>query len=139
MENKTQDNKDLLAEKNASVSQLQEQHAIELAKHKTKLDEEQSKLQLVTQELELSKSDIAQLRTDANRNTVALEAQKKQYKEERDAAVQELERLTCAMHLIERARSLKSAVVTSRDERLAHVTRLLSIVREFDLRKQQSQ
>jgi chromosome segregation ATPase len=73
-------------EKKAAVSQLQDQHSIELAKHKTTLDdackhyqntlkEEQSKLQLVTQELELAKSDIVQLKTDANRNTVALEAQ----------------------------------------------------------------
>jgi chromosome segregation ATPase len=88
LEHKNQENKGLIEEK-ASVSQLQDQHSIELAKHKTKLDdackhyqntlkEEQSKLQLVNQELELSKSDIVQLKTDANRNTVALEAQKEE-------------------------------------------------------------
>jgi chromosome segregation ATPase len=86
LEQKNQENKGLIAEK-AFVSQLQDQHSIELAKHKTKLDdackhyqntlkEEQSKLQLVTQELEMSKSDIVQLKTDANKNADALEAQK---------------------------------------------------------------
>ena len=86
MEQKNQENKGLIEEK-AFVSQLQDQHSIELAKHKTKLDdackhyqntlkEEQSKLQLVTQELEMSKSDIVQLKTDANKNADALEAQK---------------------------------------------------------------
>jgi hypothetical protein len=56
LENKNQEIKDLLAEKKAAVSQLQDQHAIELAKHKTELDEERSKLQLVTQELEWHKT-----------------------------------------------------------------------------------
>ena len=91
LEHKNEENKGLIEEK-ASVSQLQDQHSIELAKHKTKLDdackhyqntlkEEQSKLQLVTQELESSKSDIVQLKTDANRNTVALDAQKEEFVE----------------------------------------------------------
>jgi hypothetical protein len=75
LEQKNQENKGLIDEK-AFVSQLQDQHSIELANHKTKLDdackhyqttleEEQSKLQLVTQELEMSKSDIVQLKADA--------------------------------------------------------------------------
>jgi chromosome segregation ATPase len=78
LEQKNQENKGLIEEK-AFVSQLQDQHSIELAKHKTKLydackhyqntlKEEQSKLQLVTEELEMSKSDIVQLKADANKN-----------------------------------------------------------------------
>ena len=79
--------KDLIQEKAASASQLKEQHSIEVNKQKAMLEdackhyqntlkEEQSKLQLVTQELEMSKSDIVQLKTDANKNADALEAQK---------------------------------------------------------------
>ena len=74
--------KDLMEERQRRVS-----HSSELAKHKTKLDDackhyqnslkvEQSKLELVTQELEISKSDIVQLKADANNTADALEAQK---------------------------------------------------------------
>ncbi len=39
------------------------------------LKEEQSKLQLVTQELEMSKSDIVQLKADANKNAALAASQ----------------------------------------------------------------
>jgi hypothetical protein len=85
LEQQIQENKGLIEEK-AFVSQLQDQHSIELAKLKTKLEdahkhyqttlkEEQSKLQLVTQKLKESESRIVQLKADANKNADALEAQ----------------------------------------------------------------
>ena len=85
LEQQIQENKGLIEEK-AFVSQLQDQHSIELAKNEKKLDdackhyqntleEEQSKLQLVTQKLKESESRIVQLKADANKNADALKAQ----------------------------------------------------------------
>jgi DNA repair exonuclease SbcCD ATPase subunit len=127
LKHKNEENKGLIEEK-ASVSQLQDQHSIELANHKTKLDdackhyqntlkEEQSKLQLVTQELESSKSDIVQLKTDANRNTVVLDAQKEESVElqslisslQQDLAAADLERQS----LKSRSSNLQTQVVFS--------------------------
>ena len=62
---------DLQEQKNL-VSQLKEQHSVESGKQKTNLEdackhyqEEQNKLQLVIQDLEVSKSDVARLQREA--------------------------------------------------------------------------
>jgi chromosome segregation ATPase len=75
---------DLQEQKNL-VSQLKEQHSIESGKQKTKLEdackhyqntlkEEQNKLQLVIQDLEVSKSDVGRLQLETTKNQEALEA-----------------------------------------------------------------
>ena len=77
LEEKNQENKGLIEEK-ASVSQLQDQHSIELAKHKTKLDdackhyqntlkEEQSKLQLVTVNFEHFRGEYQNLKAERDK------------------------------------------------------------------------
>jgi hypothetical protein len=75
---------DLQEQKNL-VSQLKEQHSIESGKQKTKLEdackhyqntlkEEQNKLELMIQELEVSKSDVGRLKLETTKNQEALEA-----------------------------------------------------------------
>jgi chromosome segregation ATPase len=86
LEQKNQENKGLIEEK-AFVSQLQDQHSIELAKHKTKLEdackhyqntlkEEQLKLELKSQQLESAKSEIVAMNSKASKSEDDLEAQK---------------------------------------------------------------
>ncbi len=69
------------------MSQLKEQHSNEAIKQKTKLDDackhyqttlidEQSKFQLTSQQLEIAKSDMNQMKLDAVKSADALEAQK---------------------------------------------------------------
>ena len=76
---------DDLQEQKKLVSQLKEQHSIESGKQQTKLDdackhyqntlkEEQNKLQLVIQDLEVSKSDVGRLQLETTKNQEALEA-----------------------------------------------------------------
>ena len=76
---------DDLQEQKKLVSQLKEQHSIESGKQKTKLEdackhyqntlkEEQNKLQLVIQDLEVSKSDVGRLQLETTKNQEALEA-----------------------------------------------------------------
>ena len=76
-----------LDEARASTSQLKEQHSLELAKQRTKLEDackhyqntlkdEQGKLQLKEEELGAANSEISRIKSEAAAKTDAVEAQK---------------------------------------------------------------
>jgi chromosome segregation ATPase len=76
-----------LDEERASMNQLKEQHSLELAKQKTKLEDackhyqntlkdEQGKLQLKEEELGAANSEISRIKSEVAAKTEAVEAQK---------------------------------------------------------------
>jgi chromosome segregation ATPase len=89
-----------LDEERASMNQLKEQHSLELAKQKTKLEDackhyqntlkdEQGKLQLREEELGAANSEISRIKSEVAAKTDAVEAQK--------ALVMELQEKICGL------------------------------------------
>ena len=89
-----------LDEERASMNQLKEQHSLELAKQKTKLEDackhyqntlkdEQGKLQLKEEELGAANSEISRIKSEVAAKTEAVEAQK--------VLVMELQKKICGL------------------------------------------
>ena len=124
MEQKNQENKCLIEEK-AFVSQLQDQHSIELAKLKTKLEdahqqyqntleEEQSKLQRVTQQLKESESRIDLVETGASVWFARHRGEFQSLKAERDQLLQDIEKMSQSEATLQKEFQVQSEEIQTR-------------------------